>query len=363
MNVTPPTLSQRKPGNAFPHVNVHDPIPLGASVEATPVSTMSRVFIGNPVPEALGQEVSCNKPKLKYNHTKRSLSEWDLGYGVTVLLQEVVFNALVSFTLAFLTVAFAPSLSYLSLFVYAYGYAAIQFFAQMTWSAFTGAYGNPVLSLIICIVYSHLGHGPWDGKEFWKVPIFWLFQLGGTFAGVFLAIMAFGFPLPMGHAYGKPVVGTLLGDPLLPPLDLYQALFYETMASIVIFTAVVIAHTTEHIQVNGMHTAMFVATGYFTSKILFGWYTGAVSNPFYWLVTAIISGNYSDPVPYILGPVIAAGLVLIGFFIYTALRSYLCRDNDGVCISPDSLKKVSDEEFQRGLEAGRRQVAVQSGYY
>lgn len=315
-------------------------------------------YVAADMPRALCGELPCNEPTLECNHTQLLRAQWGVGYVAVVVLQELLLNTMLAFTLAFLTVAFAPSSGFNALLIYAFGYAAGQFFIQVTWSGFTGAYGNPVLSLLIWIVFSYVNRGrpaapgvPGRagvamGSEFIKVIIFWVVQLAGNFAGVALAILAFGFPLFATYSYGKPQITTLLGDPALPALTIYQSIFYETIASIVMFTVVVIAHTTEHIKVSNMQTGLLVSSGYFTAKLLFGWQTGAIGNIFYWLVTSIYSGNYAGWESYVFGPLIAMLLVLVGFILYNAARAYVCAVP--VCVTPAMLDMRGKQAYEQG---------------
>jgi hypothetical protein len=307
-------------------------------------------------PGAICAELQCNVPTLPCNHTKRLRAAWDVGYTVTVVLQALANNVMYAFVLALLTIAFKPSgtgATFLGLVIYAFGIAATVFFGQIAWSAYTGGYGNGVTSLVMWIIFSYSNRARKDisvGNEFVKILIFWFFQTVGRFGGVALAMVPF-ITIFAGFSYGKPVIGTLLGDPGLPVLTLYQSIAFETLASIVIYSMHVIAHTTSYIRASTTTSAFYIAAGHFAARLLFGWYTGAIADPLYWAVTAIYSGNYAGWEAYIFGPLIGATLVVLFFMAYSAARAYVCKEGDGcpvVQITPEM------EEMYR--EQGRQDV-------
>lgn len=313
---------------------------------------------------------NCDLPYIPCNHATPPLmvmtedsktgamknkSNWKTFDYFTFIGTIVSQNVCYLFILAYLLIEYAPQNSVDNLLFYAIGRGGAMFFLNMRFAEKTGAYVNPLITLMVWATWwltyatgyedKVLGNdkksddnGKADmppapaGWELLKGVIVLVFSFGGLLLGIlFLWITFLGTGgLYAGFNFGSPVFAGASTAQFTNgvALSTWQGVVREGLATFILTGTILFAHSDPRVRNSSILAAFHIGGAYAIISWLFGQTTNAIMNPFYWIVTRIFNISGGDAVGftvdgflvYFIGPLAGA---VAAFLFYLIMFMYL----------------------------------------
>lgn len=273
-----------------------------------------------------------------YNHTVKLLRDWSIGEGIAYFLIEFAATLLLAAGYGTLMALF-PGAG-VPIVIRSLGFVFIFAALVSIFGAWTGAYMNPMISLVATVMFLFFGDYKSGSAIVWilellKMLIFWVAQAGAMFAGFALISLWTVSGVTTTNCLVTPVI-TCAALPTVGT-SFVAAHWMEAIGALFFCLAYGAAQRHRDGYKHSFIGAAFVACTYAFLHVIFGLGTGTPFNIWLWLVPAIYVNNFTNASVYTWPHVVACVVAFVLMVAWSWFTRWNKRKTSGETMITDSV--------------------------